>query len=222
MWSQLASAAAPYATAGVSVIPSYELIAYTAQAKPGPAGLYTTRISNRDLDTYASVVKAHGGMLILDIQPGLSGFLADAKTLSAWLERPDVGLALDPEWEVSPGQIPGEVIGHTTAAEINQVSAWLSQLAAAHHLPQKLLLIHQFTRSMVGDKAEVVRRAHVAIAFNMDGFGPPSSKRSVYRILARDRRWALGYKLFYERDTPLETPAQVLALRPPPDIVEYE
>jgi hypothetical protein len=222
LWPRLAAAAAPYGAAGVTVIPSYDLIAYTAQAAAGPAGTYTARLSDEELDTYATVVKEHGGMLILDIQPGLSGFLADAKTLAAWLERPDVGLALDPEWEISPGQVPGEVIGHTTAAEVNQVSAWLSQLTAAHHLPQKLLLVHQFTRSMVENKAQVLSRAHVAIAFNMDGFGAPSSKRSVYRILARDRRWALGYKLFYQRDTPLQTPAQVLALHPTPDIVEYE
>jgi hypothetical protein len=35
--------------------------------------------------------------------------------------QPDVGLALDPECELAPGQLPDRQIGQTTAAEIDQV-----------------------------------------------------------------------------------------------------
>ena len=35
-------------------------------------------------------------------------------------------------------------------------------------------------------------------------------------------RFHNGFKLFYEEDTNLMSPRQVLALRPPPDIVVYE
>ena len=83
-------------------------------------------------------------------------------------------------------------------------------------------MIHQFLPSQIPDKPAVVPQPDVAIAFNMDGFGPPAKKLAVYQLLAADPRWAIGYKLFYGRDVPLQTPAQVLALAPAPNIVEYE
>lgn len=60
------------------------------------------------------------------------------------------------------------------------------------------------------------------MTFNMDGFGAAGDKLIDYSDLAGDNRWALGYKLFYTRDTPLQTSAQVMALRPRPEITEYE
>lgn len=221
MWAPLVAAATPYATPHTVVVPSYELIAFAAEATPGTSGNYTLRLSDAQIDTYLNVVRAHGGMLILDIQPGLSGLLDDARTLASWLAQPDVGVALDPEWELSPGQHPGSAIGHTTGGEINQVAVWLQQLTAAHHLPQKLLLIHQFNPGMVAAKQVVAGQPDLATTFDMDGFGPPDEKVSVYGLLAADTRWHLGYKLFYQRDTPLQAPAAVLGLRPPPDVVEY-
>ncbi len=204
------------------VVASYELIAFLAQAAPGSDGRYAMQIPASQIDSYRQVVHAHGGMLILDIQPGRGDLLADAQALEPWLVQPDVGLALDPEWELSATQKPNQQVGRTTAGEIDQVSAWLEQLVSAHHLPQKLLMIHQFRDSMVEGKSEVTARDHVAIVFNMDGFGGTPNKVSVYQSLATDPRWPLGYKLFYTRDRPLQTPAEIMALTPPPQIVEYE
>ncbi|HLI02376.1 MAG TPA: hypothetical protein VKV06_16430 [Acidimicrobiales bacterium] len=222
MWGPLQTAARPYAAPGRRLVLAYELVAYTAYAAPGPSGDYTARLSDAEIDAYQRVVQAHGGMLILDIQPGRSDVLSGVKSLAKWLALPDVALALDPEWEVAAGEEPGQVLGHTTATEINAVGAWLDQLSAARDLPQKLLLVHQWTQDMVIDKGAVRRQPHLAIVFNMDGYGGPEGKLSVYRMLARDPRWPLGYKLFYQRDQPLQTPAEVLALHPAPDIIEYE
>lgn len=222
LWPQLEAAAAPYTSPGTAVVPSYELIAFAAQATAGADGTFTTELPAATISAYLQVVHAHGGMLILDIQPGRSSLLADAQALAPWLADPDVAVALDPEWELAAGQRPGTQIGHTTAAEINQVSAWMQQLTVTHHLPQKLLMIHQFRPDMLPDKPAVVTQANLAIAFNMDGFGPPDKKISVYNLLATDVRWPLGYKLFYTRDAPLQAPAEVLGLAPPPWIVEYE
>lgn len=221
MWSKVASAAGPYASPNTTLVPSYELIAYTAEAAPEASGDYTLRLTDAQIANYLQVVRSHGGMLILDIQPGLSRFLSDAKTLAPWLSQPDVGLALDPEWELSPGQRPGQVVGATSGTEINQVAAWLQQVTTAHRLPQKLLLIHQFNLAMVQDKAAVIPQADLALTFNMDGFGKPKDKTSVYNLLAEDKRWHLGYKLFYQRDTPVQAPTDVLGLVPAPDVIEY-
>jgi hypothetical protein len=204
------------------VVPTYELIAFVAQGSPGADGTYTSQLPGAQIDAYLQVVKQHDGMLILDIQPGRSGLLADAQALQKWLVQPDVGLALDPEWELAPGQLPDRQIGQTSAAEINQVSAWLQQLTVAHRLPQKLLMVHQFRPSMVGDKVAVTPEPDLAITFNMDGFGATKGKLTVYQMLAVDDRWYLGYKLFYHRDLPLQTPDQVLALLPSPQVIEYE
>lgn len=222
LWSRLAVAAAPFASAGSVVVPAYELIAFGAQRAPGANGSYAAELPAAQIDSYLQVVHAHGGMLILDIQPGRGSLLADAQALEQWLIQPDVALALDPEWELAAGQRPDQQIGHTTAAEINGVSAWLEQLTVAHHLPQKLLVVHQFRPDMVENKPAVGSQPDLAIVFNMDGFGSTANKLSVYQSLAADTRWTLGYKLFYDRDRPLQTPTQVLALVPQPQLVEYE
>lgn len=222
LWPRLAAAASPFASAGSVVVPGYELIAFAAQSDPGPQGSYSAELPAAQINSYLQVVHAHGGMLILDIQPGRSSLLTDAQALEPWLVRPDVALALDPEWELAAGQRPDQQIGQTTAAEINRVSAWLEQLTVAHHLPQKLLVVHQFRASMVEDKPAVSSQPDLAIVFNMDGFGGSANKASIYHLLASDTRWTLGYKLFYDRDRPLQTPSQVLALVPPPQVVEYE
>lgn len=222
LWPRLVAQANAYAQPGVRLLPAYELIAFTAQGAPGPAGDYSARLSNKVISSYLATVRAHHGLLILDIQPGRGSFLADAKTLAPFLAQPDVALALDPEWKLTATQVPDVQIGQTSAASINAVSAWLSQLDAADHLPQKLLLIHQFTLNMVQDKAAVLPRSNLAMVFNMDGFGPPALKLATYKTIATDHSFPLGFKLFYQKDVPLLTPAQVLALQPAPSVVEYE
>ena len=48
------------------------------------------------------------------IEPGRGDFYAETRRLLKWLKEPDVGLALDPEWRVTEGQVPGQVIDLTT------------------------------------------------------------------------------------------------------------
>lgn len=222
MWPKLIDQANQYTQAGVQTLPAYELITFVAQGSPQPDGTYSARLSDTEIQQYLNVVRAHHGLLILDIQPGRGNFLNDAKTLTPYLEQPDVALALDPEWQVDSTHIPGQVIGNTTAAEINQVSTWLENLTVTNHLPQKLLLIHQFNISMVQNKSAVEQQPHLAIVFNMDGFGTWKAKLSSYGMLAKDSTFPLGFKLFYHQDVPMKDPTAVLALNPQPVVVEYE
>ena len=160
---------------------------------------------------------------MLDIQPGRSDFFTEATRLKRWLKEPDVGLALDPEWRMDPGQVPGQVIGHVDAREVNAVSAWLSKLAVERKLPQKLFLIHQFTNDMVDD-TQLKERAGLAMVLNADGFGTRALKKVKYKAFTSSPRrfFGEGFKLFYREDTNLMTPRQVLRLKPPPDVVVYE
>ncbi|NNN14094.1 MAG: hypothetical protein HKL81_10160 [Acidimicrobiaceae bacterium] len=221
-WTALNVVAQSYVTAGVKILPAFELITYVAQAGPGPDGTYSKRIPDSVIQHYLSVVQQNNGLLILDIQPGRGSFLKDAKSLAPYLSQPDVALALDPEWEVSSTQVPGKVIGHTTGEEINTVSKWLQGLTLQNHLPQKLLLVHQFKQSMVVDKWATEPRSGLAIVFNMDGFGSWRMKVKAYQLLESYTDFGLGFKLFYHQDQPLGSPQQVMALAPQPNVIEYQ
>jgi hypothetical protein len=218
----LSSQATVFKQPQTPVIPAFELLAFVAQSSPGQDGTYAARIPDATISAYLRVVRLHHGLLILDVQPGRSDFLADAKNLAPWLTQPDVGLALDAEWELQPNQLPMAQLGHTTGQQINEVSSWLATLIHTDRLPQKLLLIHEFSLTMVQNKAAVISEPGLAIVFNMDGFGSRADKVAAYQALAGDRRFYLGFKLFYKADVDIFSPPEVLALKPAPEVIEYE
>ena len=231
---KLLAQAEPFSQPGRPVMPVFELIVTLAQADPGDDGKFRMRQSPDVINAYLSAVREIKGLLILDVQPGQSTFTEEVELLEPWLSQPDVGLALDPEWNVPSGQVPGKVIGSTTAATINQVSYYLARLRHAKDLPQKVLIVHQFTESMVEDRDQVLDRPGVAIVFNIDGFGTADQKKNIYVQLVYHPGAGTavrppvgggrfnGFKLFYKEDTGLMTPAQTLGLEPAPDVVVYE
>jgi hypothetical protein len=208
--------------AGHPALPAFELIATVAQAGPGPDGRYRSREGDAGIQRYLDAARRHRALLVLDIQPGRADFLTEAKVLEKWLVNPDVALAIDPEWRMGPGDVPGQKIGSVQAAEVNAVSGWLDALTARHKLPQKLLLVHQFTTNMIRNKPSVQSRRNLAIMFNMDGFGGREAKLAKYRMLAADKRFSLGMKLFYKQDVNRFAARDLLALSPAPMIVEYQ
>ena len=204
------------------VLPAMELIAVIANADAGEDGMYRSRQPDAVIGRYLRAARRHDMLLLLDIQPGRSDFFTETTRLERWLREPDVGLALDPEWRVTAGEVPGQVIGRVDAREVNATSAWLAQLVATEKLPQKLFVVHQFTDDMVDD-AQLQRRDELAMVLNADGFGTKSVKVSKYKAFTRAARsFHQGFKLFYEEDVGLMSPAAVLRLRPSPDLVVYE
>src|SRR5688500_260576 len=131
------------------VLPALELIAVIANADAGEDGMYRTRQPDAVIRRYLRAARRAKALLLLDIQPGAADFFTEATRLERWLREPDVGLALDPEWRVQAGQVPGQVIGRVDSREVNAVTAWLAQLAEREDLPEKLVVIHQFTDDMV-------------------------------------------------------------------------
>lgn len=226
--------AAAYKRPGRPVMPAFELIVTLAQADPGDDGMYRLRQTPDVIQRYLDAVRRIKGVLILDIQPGHASFEEEVRALAPWLIEPDVELALDPEWHLPPGVVPGKQIGSTDAATINEVSYYLARLRRLKDLPQKVLIVHQFTEGMVPDRDKVLGRPGVAIVHNMDGFGTPDMKTNVFNQLsyhpapgeARTRPAGggrfTGFKLFYKEDTNLMAPARALGLRPSPDVVVYE
>jgi hypothetical protein len=219
---RLAKTTAAYARFGPTW-PAMELIAVVAAGAPGTDGMYRTRQSDKVIRRYLRAARAMKALLILDIQPGRSDFLKESMALEKWLRKPDVSLALDPEWRVDAPNVPAQVIGSVSAREVNAVSYWLSGLVRKRRLPQKLLLIHRFTHDMIGDEDLIKKRPGLAITINVDGFGGQAVKKAKYKEFARENpQFFNGFKLFYEEDSGLFTPRQVDRLRPTPDVVVYE
>ena len=219
---RLARQARRYRRGDRAELPALELITVIANADPGDDGMYRARQSASVIRRYLRAARRSKALLLLDIQPGRSDFFTETTRLEKWLREPDVGLALDPEWRVAEGQVPGQVIGQVSSREVNATSAWLAQLVQAHGLPEKLFVIHQFTDDMV-DHTKLKLREGLDMVLNVDGFGGREIKRAKYRRFAKQAPdFHHGFKLFYDEDTDLMTPRQVLRLRPRPEIVVYE
>jgi hypothetical protein len=214
--------------AGREPLPVLELIAVVVQPWPGRDGTYRVRIPPDVIDTYLAAARRHRALLLLNIQPGRARFLDEVAALERWLVEPDVGVALDPEWAVRPGQVPGRTFGRTTGAEIDAVAGYLAGLVSAHDLPEKALVVHQLRPDIVRGFAALRAHDGVAVVRSVDGIGPPAAKLSTWTGILTDRVSGLhpGFKLFFSEDAAhgsrLMTPAEVLALRPTPEYVLYE
>ena len=205
------------------VLPAFELIAVIATAGPGSDGLYRARQPDEVVRRYLGVARRRKFLMLLDIQPGRSTFIREVKELRRFLREPNVGIALDPEWNMGPNGVPGQRIGSVGAGMVNRVLSLMARIGRRHRLPQKLLVVHQFTEAMLQGERRLRSRRRVALVLNADGFGTPAQKRAKYRQLAprADSRHP-GFKLFYREDTNLMSPREVLALDPKPSFVVYE
>jgi len=216
-----------YTTDGRTPLPVFELIAVVAHGSPTDSGLYRTHEPAEVVDQYLAAARRHQSLLVLNIQPGRADFLPDVKAFERWLLEPDVGLALDAEWAVGGRQVPGQVIGSTTGAELDSVAAYLSSLVQAHNLPEKVMIYHQFHTATVAQENALRPHPGVVLVKSIDGVGVPADKIATWNRLTQGLSSHIytGFKLFFDEDArrgSLMTPAQVLALRPQPSYVLYE
>ena len=224
--ARLERQAVPYASGRVAQ-PVMELIAVVANGHPGPDGKYRTRLGEAEIDRYLAVARRHRMLMLLDVQPGRADPLTEIKRFEKYLSEPDIGLAFDPEWAVGPGQVPGEVYGHTSGTELDSIAAYLSGLVAKNDLPEKLFVFHQLSRRILSNEAALKRHRGVVTIKSVDGIGHMADKIITWHKLTPHMAPGVhaGFKLFFDEDTrhgKLMTPAQVLALRPRPELVTYE
>lgn len=222
---KVAAQAAKFASPDRTVLPGFELITTAAQAHPGKDGLYTNPESAKVVQHYLDVARANKMYLILDFQPGQSRFLPQVQMYEQFIKQPDVGVALDSEWRMGPGEVPGQKVGHVEASEVNEVSAYVEQVTKDNNLPQKLLLLHQFQLQMLRDKDQIQQRADLAMMIHADGFGPRQLKLDVFKVLDIQPPFFVGFKLFYDPklDKNIFSPQELLQiLMPPPDMISYQ
>jgi hypothetical protein len=217
---RLRKQARPYEDEG-SVLRGFDLVAVVATSDKGPSGKYRDRQSDAVIQPYYDAARALGGHLILDIQPGRSTFIKEVRALQEWLARPDVDVALDPEWNVGRKGVPGRTVGSVGAKTLNRVSGFMDHLIKSENLPQKALVVHQFRQGSVHQRKRVEQRDKVDVTLNFDGIGSRAAKEHGYGRLTREELFT-GFSLFYRLDSGLMSPGQVLGLEPPPDYVLYQ
>lgn len=208
----------------VQVQPAFEIIATIASASAGEDGQYSRREDIDLLTEWVDAATEAGLYVVLDLQPGRIDFLTQAKEIEELLVRPNVGLALDPEWRLTPTQVHLEQIGTVTTAEVNEVSDWLAQLVRDNNLPQKLLIIHNFRISMLTDRQDLVDHPELATMVHVDGQGAQDDKDATYASITGegpDFLW-WGWKNFYDEDVGLRSPEDTADVEPQPNFISYQ
>lgn len=177
---------------------------------------------------YVEYAEQIDGYVTLDFQPGRNDFLYQVKHYEELLKRPNVGIALDPEWRLGPNEEHLQQIGSVPAAELNEVINYVADLVRDEGLPQKLILLHQFRTSMITERDTLVDREEIALVIQMDGEGQGglSVKDDTWHAItagAEDAHWHWGWKNFFERDNPgPNSPKDTLSKDPQPVYISYQ
>ena len=230
MLDRLAEAQAQWEKADPTtpVLPAIEYIAMVAQAEAGRDGMYRAVMPDAEIEKAYDLAKKINGVMILDIQVGLSTLEVELPKFRKYLERPDVFFAIDPEFSMKGGEKPGTVIGTFSAADINYVIDYLSTIVREKQLPPKVLIVHRFTQDMVTEVSKIKPSKEVQVVMEMDGWGPKDLKRATYsHVIEPEPVQFSGLKIFYKNDlkapsTGLLTPEDVLNLNPRPIYIQYQ
>ncbi|MDP2648329.1 MAG: hypothetical protein Q8P19_00300 [bacterium] len=211
------------------VVPAIDYIAVTAQAEAGRDGKYRARMSDSQIDHALEMAKEVDGIVILEIQVGLSDLQTEIPLLEKYFSMPQVHLAIDPEFAMQPsGARPGTVIGSVDASDINYAANYLAGLVRAHDLPPKVLVVHRFTEGMVTNYKSITPLPEVQIVMDMDGWGFPAKKINTYNVVIYPEPVQFtGFKIFYKNDLEppserLMSPDDLLRLKPQPVFIQYQ
>ncbi len=211
------------------VMPAIDYIAIVAQAGAGKDGKYRARMPHTEIDKAVAVAEKVNGIVILEVQAGLSDVMTEIKTLEPYLKMPQVHLAIDPEFAMLRRKTrPGLMVGTVDAWEVNAAAEYLAELVRANALPPKVLLVHRYTKPMVTNATKIVPLPEVQVVMDMDGWGGMGNKISTYNAYIRPEPVQFtGFKLFYKNDlkwqgSRLLTPKEILELTPSPSFIQYQ
>jgi hypothetical protein len=208
------------------VVPAFEIIATLASSAAGPDGNYSAEADVEALRPWVEAAGAAGLYVVLDLQPGRTDFVTQAERYRSLLELPYVGLALDPEWRLGPGQVHLTQTGSVGIDEVNGVVTWLADLTRQRALPQKLLVLHQFKPAMIQGRERLdTSRDELAVMIHADGQGAQGDKQATWRVVHENAPAGVtwGWKNFYDEDQPMLTPEQTVAqVRPQPNLISYQ
>jgi hypothetical protein len=212
------------------VQPALHLIVSVAQLDSGRDGAYRLRMDSTLIEEVYGWATQNNMLLFVDIQIGGSTVEREVRRLMPWLTRPNVHLALDPEFSMHysrEGVAPGKKIGIMDAREINWAIDTLNAIVVEKKLPPKVLVIHRFTRQMVSNSSKIKLTPGVQVVMDMDGWGAPWLKfdsYSAYTVLEPVQ--FTGFKIFFGNDSkkgdPVLSAREVLHLLPRPMYIQYQ
>ena len=190
------------------------------------------------IQAYVNFCQQHDLLLFFDLQLGVEP-VKDAVTnqLLPYLQKyPFTELALDTEFHF-PNTPQGYAeaagypccLGWMDATEINWAIDQLSQISMQQHLPQKVLVVHQWDQSVIHHKDQIQLNPNVSVVVQSDGWGYLDTKLSDYQVFVQqDLVEYGGYKLFFQYDgdsqydRPLQSPKDVMQLFPQPLFISYQ
>jgi len=211
------------------VQPALHYIAYVASGFPGKDNMYINRMPEKKIDSAVRLARRAHAILFLDIQVALSNIHVELPKLEKYWEMPDVHCGIDPEFSMKDGTHPGKKIGTYDAADVNYVSAYLTNVVKKYHLPPKIFIVHRFTRKMLTNYQNIKLHPEIQLVMDMDGFGPPDLKTGTYRdYIYKDPVQFTGFKLFYKNDSwqpphHMLTPEEIMKMyKPHPIYIQYQ
>jgi len=201
------------------VQPALHMVYATAQPQPGENGLYLLYVDEVTLKEYIDLACENGLLIFLDLQVGRSTPEEEVRKIFPYLKQNHVHVALDPEFTMPPGEIPGQSIGFISGPTINSVQELLQGFVVDSGIADKILIVHQFDEAMIPEKEAIASYGRVRLVIDMDGFGPSATKVRKFNSFAVPAEHS-GIKLFFKQDTPVMTDEEVVALLP--DVIIYQ
>lgn len=208
-----------------------DLVVNVADGQPGPNGTYSHDVDPSIVQQYIAFCQQHNLLLFLDLELGRAQIRNVLPTYLPYLQQNAfVHLALDPEWAFPANSgLPGYNVGSMSASDINWVIDQLGAIPPTYHVPEKVLIIHQFRDIVLTNKALIQKdSALVSVVLHVDSVGnyngAVNDKKTEYAKWVQQEWTGLGgFKLFYNLETPyhLMAPTEVLALTPPPLVITY-
>jgi hypothetical protein len=202
---------------------AFEVIASVAQADAGDDGNYLVYTDDNVIKDYVDYTRKNDLLLILDVQYGRKSTKDELDAMEKWLKHDHVHVALDPEFAVKEGQVPGQDLGTIDASDVTYAQKRLADFAGVQNISPKILIVHQFNYYSISNKDHIKPVDGVDFVLEVDGWGPPDDKLATYGVIAGPPLIEYyGFKLWYDQDEPLMTPEQVLALNPSPNVIIYQ
>lgn len=208
---------------GRPILLGLQIIVSAAQTTPGVNGSYVRDTSASTIYSYIEFTRANGMVLFLDAQVGRRTVPEDVQRLERYLIYEHVHLAVDPQFNVDPTEIPRQDAGSMTAAEILWVQEYLVDIATANSLPPKILIVHQFIDEMIVNRPLLHPVRGVQLVINVGLWGDVEHKAAAYQALVADDPIEFGGIMISSGwDNPAMQVGDILNLPAAPDIVLYQ
>ncbi|WP_421716307.1 hypothetical protein [Arcobacter arenosus] len=194
---------------------AFHIIYGLATPDAGRRNDYMLRLSHKSLMSFINRANKENFKVIIDLQMGTNSPSEAVKIVLEYLKYDNVHLAIDPEFKIPKHRRypPGRYVGHIFAHDLNEVQKLVNDYIEENNLNKKDLIVHMFHPRMLRKKDEVEKFDNINLIYNIDGHGNPAVKIKIYNNLYTQEEQDIaksGFKIFYETDTKIMSPKEIL------------